>query len=60
MCKSPRWELEWETKKEPTQSSSKQGGKCCPWLSEDRREVLLPAAVPGADVAQQTPTCHGQ
>lgn len=56
MCKSPHWELEWE----PTQSSSRQGGKCRPCLSEDRREVLLPAAVPGADVAQQTPTCHGR
>lgn len=27
---------------------------------QGRRKILLPAALPGTDVAQQTPTCHGQ
>lgn len=60
LCKSPHWELR---RKIPKQSSSEQGRNCSPASlrrGEERREILLPAALPGTDVAQQTPPCHGQ
>lgn len=52
-------EKEKKITKPTTQSSSKQGRNNF-YLSEERRKILLPAALPGTDVAQQTPTCHGQ
>lgn len=63
MSKSPQWELKSKKQqktKPTTQSSSKQGRNNFSCLSEERRKIFLPAALPGTDVAQQTLTCHGQ
>lgn len=57
LCKSPHWEL----KRKETKTEQQQAGtKPLPCISEERREILLPAALPGTDVAQQTPPCHAQ
>lgn len=53
-------EKEKQKSKPTTQSSSKKGRNFFSCLSEERRKILLPAALPGTDVVQQTPTCHGQ
>lgn len=53
-------EKEKKKNKPTTQSSSEQERNNFSCLSEERRKILLPAALPGTDVAQQTPTCHGQ